>query len=85
MAKDSAQIRAQIEDVQVRLEEDLDEFGPILSRRLRRARRLAQIGSFAGIALITRRLLTGRKREHRHRGRARGGRCPKCRGMHRRR
>jgi len=84
MAQDSAQIRAQIEAVQARLEKDLDEFRPILSRRLRRARRLAQIGALSGIALIARRLLTGRKREHRRRGRARGGCCSKCRGKLRR-
>ena len=62
MAQDSAQIRAQIEVVRARLEEDLDEFGPVVSRRLHRARRLAQIGGLTTIALIARRFLPGRKR-----------------------
>jgi hypothetical protein len=67
------------------LEEDIDELGPIISRRLRRARRLAQIGALAAIALIARRLLSGRKRKHRRREHARGGCCSKCRGKSRRR
>jgi hypothetical protein len=62
MAQDSAQIRAQIEAVRSRLEADLDELGPVFSRRLHRARRLAQIGTLAVFALIARRLLRGRKR-----------------------
>ena len=85
MAKDSAQIRAQIEAVQARLEEDLDELGPVLARRLQRARRLARIAALTGSALIARRLLTGRKHEHRRRGRAHGGCCSKCCGKKRRR
>ena len=85
MAKDSAQIRAQIEAVQARLEEDLDELGPVLARRLQRARHLAQITALAGIALIARRLLTRQKREHRRRGRARRGCCSNCCGKKRRR
>jgi hypothetical protein len=85
MAKDSAQIRAQIEATQARLEEDLDELGPVLARRLQRARRLAQISALGGFALITRRLLTRRKHEHRRRGRARKGCCSKCCGKKRRR
>jgi hypothetical protein len=67
------------------LEEDLDELGPIISRRLQRARRLAQIGALAAIALIARRLLSGRKRKHRRREHARGSCCSKCRGKSRRR
>ncbi|MHB8059445.1 MAG: DUF3618 domain-containing protein [Gaiellaceae bacterium] len=62
MAQDPAQIRAQIEAVRARLEEDLDELGPVLSRRLHRARRTAQIGGLAVVALIARRLLPSRKR-----------------------
>ena len=85
MAKDSAQIRAQIEAVQARLEKDLDELGPVLSRRLQRARRLAQIAALSGFALIARRLLTRQKHEHRRRGRARGGCCSSCCGKKRRR
>ena len=85
MAKDSAQIRAQIEAAQARLEEDLDELGPVLSRRLQRARRLTQIAALGGFALIARRLLTRRKHEHRRRGRARKGCCSRCCGKKRRR
>jgi hypothetical protein len=51
--------------VRARLEKDLDELGPVISRRLRRARRLAQTGAVAAIALIVRRHLPGRKRERR--------------------
>jgi hypothetical protein len=47
------------------LEKDLDELGPVIARRLRRARRLAQTGTVAAIALIVRRHLPSRKREHR--------------------
>jgi hypothetical protein len=84
MAQDSAQIRAQIEAARAQLENDIDEFGPVVSRRLNRARRLAQAGALAGFALIVRRLL-GRKHKHHQRGRARGGCCSKCRGKQRRR
>jgi hypothetical protein len=84
MAQDSAQIRAEIEAVRARLEKDLDELGPVISRRLHRARRLAQIGALAGVALIARRLL-GRKGEHRRRERTQGGCCSRCRGKSRRR
>ena len=62
MAQDSAQIRAQIEAVRARLEADLDELAPIISRRLHRARRLAEIGGLTTIALIARRLLPSRRR-----------------------
>jgi hypothetical protein len=62
MAQEPAQIRAQIEAVRARLEEDLDEIAPVISRRLHRARRLTQIGALAAVALIARRLLPGRKR-----------------------
>jgi hypothetical protein len=85
MAQDPAQIRAQIEAVRARLEEDLDQFEPVVARRLRRARRVGQAGGLAGIALIVRRLLRGRKREQRGRARKRAGCCAKCHGKHRRR
>lgn len=65
MAQDSAQIRAQIEAARARLEKDLDELGPVISRRLHRARRLVQTGAVAAIALIVRRHLPGRKRGRR--------------------
>lgn len=84
MAQDSAQIRAEIEAVRARLEKDLDELGPVISRRLHRARRLAQIGALAGVALIARRLL-GRKGEHRRQGSTQGGCCSRCRRKSRRR
>ena len=85
MAQDSTQIRAQIDAVRARLEEDLDELVPVFSLRLHRARRTAQIGGLAVIALIARRLLPGRKRKHRRQESTRGGCCSKCRGKSRRR
>jgi hypothetical protein len=85
MAQDPAQICAQIEAVRARLERELDELGPVVSRRLRRARRALQVGTVAGIILIARHFRSGRKSKHRRRGRARGGCCSKCHGKHRRR
>ena len=78
MAKDSAQIRAQIEAVRARLEDDIDELGPVVSRRLHRAKRLAQVGAVAGIGLVVVLLLPARK--HRRRAHKRAGCCSKCRG-----
>lgn len=76
MAKDAAQIRAQIGDVRARLEEDLDKFEPIVSRRLHRARRFVQVVTIVLIGLAGARIL------HRHgRGRpvhAGKNRCAKC-------
>lgn len=85
MAQDSTQIRAQIDAVKARLEEDLDEFGPVFTRRLQRARRTAQIGGLAVVALIVRRFLPGRKRKDRRQELTRGGCCSKRRGKSRRR
>jgi len=85
MAQDAAQIRAQIEAVRARLDEELDELGPVVSRRLHRAKRLAQVGAIAGIVLIVAHFLPGRKHEHRRRGRVRAGCCSRCRGKKRRR
>ena len=85
MAQSPAQIRAQIETVRASLEEELDELGPVVARRLQRARRLGQAGGLAGIALIVRRLLTGRKRGQRGRAAKHSGCCAKCHGKHRRR
>lgn len=85
MAQDSAQIRAQIEAVRARLEENLDEFGPVVSRRLHRARRLAQIGAIAGTGLVVALILSIRKLGHRRRARPRGGLCSRCRATSRRR
>lgn len=85
MAQSPAQIRAQIEIVRARLGDELDELAPVVLRRLHRARRLAQAGAFAGIGLIVRRLLAGRKHEHQGRARKRAGCCSKCRGKLRRR
>ena len=85
MAKDSAQIRAQIEALRARLEEDIDEFGPVVARRLHRARRLAQVGAIAAIGLVVVLLLPVRKLKHRRQAHARGSRCSKCHGKLRRR
>jgi len=85
MAQSPAQIRAQIETVRGRLEEELDELGPLIARRLKRARRLAKAGALAGTILSVRRLLTGGKRGHRGRARKQAGCCAKCHGKHRRR
>lgn len=85
MAQSPAQIRAQIETVRARLEEELDELGPLIARRLKRARRLAKAGALAGTILSVRRLLTGGKRKHRGRARKQSGCCTKCHGKHRRR
>jgi hypothetical protein len=85
MAQSPAQIRAQIETVRARLEEELDEIEPIVARRLQRARRLTKAGALAGTVLAARRLLTGGKRKQRDRARKQAGCCRKCRGKHRRR
>jgi hypothetical protein len=85
MAQSPAQIRTQIEAVRTRLEEDLDEFGPVVSRRLHRARRLAQVGTIAGIVLVALHFLPNRKPKRRRRGHARGDCSLKCCGKHRRR
>ena len=85
MAQSPAQIRAQIETVRARLEEELDELGPVIARRLQRARRLTKAGALAGTILTVRRLLTGGKRKHRGRARKQASCCAKCHGKHRRR
>ena len=85
MAQSPAQIRAQIETVRTRLEEELDELGPLIARRVKRARRLAKAGALAGTILSVRRLLTGGKRKHLGRARKQAGCCTKCHGKHRRR
>jgi len=85
MAQSPTQIRAQIETVRTRLEEELDEFGPVIARRLQRARRLTKAGALAGTILTVRRLLTGGKRKHRGRARKQASCCAKCHGKHRRR
>ncbi len=79
MAKSPAQIRAQIETVRARMEEELDELGPVVARRLQRARRLAKAGALAGTILTVRRLLTGGKRKHRGRERKQAGCCARLR------
>ncbi|HEY5160997.1 MAG TPA: hypothetical protein VII83_08010, partial [Gaiellaceae bacterium] len=66
------------------MEEDLDEFGPVVSRRLHRARRLAQVGTIAGIGLIVALLLSVRRLKS-HRRTRRDGCCSSCRGKKRRR
>ncbi len=83
MAQDPAQIRAQIEAVRARLEDDLDEVGPVVSRRLHRARRLAQVGAIAGVALVVVLLLPARRQKRR--ARRREGCCSKRRAAFRRR
>ena len=85
MAQSPAQIRAQIDTVRARLEEELDELGPVIARRLQRARRLTKAGALAGTILTVRRLLTGGKRKHRGRARKQASCCAKCHGKHRRR
>ena len=85
MAQSPAEIRAQIETVRARLEEELDELGPVIARRLQRARRLTKAGALAGTILTVRRLLTGGKRKHRGRARKQASCCAKCHGKHRRR
>ena len=85
MAQSPAEIRAQIETVRARLEEELDELGPVIARRLQRARRLTKAGALAGTILTVRRLLTGGKRKHRGRARKQSSCCAKCHGKHRRR
>jgi chorismate mutase len=83
MAQNPAQIRAQIETVRARLEEELDELGPLIARRLRRARRVAKAGALAGTVLTARRLLTGGKRGQRDRARKQAGCCAKFHRKHR--
>jgi hypothetical protein len=85
MAKDPAQIRAQIEALRARIDEDIDELGPVVARRLHRARRLAQFGVVAGIGLVVVLLLPARKLKHRRHAHTRGGLCSKCHGKLRRR
>jgi chorismate mutase len=85
MAQNPAQIRAQIETVRARLEEELDELGPLIARRLQRARRVAKAGALAGTILTARRLLTGGRRKHRDRARKQASCCAKFHGKRRRR
>lgn len=85
MAQSPAQIRAQIDTVRARLEEELDELGPVIARRLNRARRLAKAGALAGTILSARRLLTGGKRKQRGRAAKRSGCFAKRHGKHRHR
>lgn len=85
MAQSPAEIRAQIETVRARLEEELDELGPLVARRLKQARRLAKAGALAGTILSVRRLLTGGKRKHQGRAQKHSGCCAKRRGKSRRR
>jgi len=85
MAKESAQIRAQIESVRARLEENLDQFEPLVARRLHRGKRLAQVGAIAGIVLVVALIVPGSKLRHRRRAHTRGGYCSRCRGKLRRR
>jgi len=66
------------------LEENLDQFEPIVARRLRRGKRLAQVGAIAGIVLVVALIVPGRKLKHR-RAQSRGGHCSRCRGKLRRR
>ena len=78
MAKDTAQLRAQIEDARARLADDLDRFGPVATQRLRQARRrVTVVGSVAGIGIalvVLAPILTLKLRRHR------GVRSkPKCR------
>ncbi len=82
MAESATQIRAQIEAARARLEEDLEQLGPLVSRRLQRARRLAVIGALAAAAVL---LLPILRLTLRHRARARAGRRSKQRTARRQR
>lgn len=69
MAKETAQIRAQIEEARARVADDLERFGPMASQRLQQARhRVTMVGSVAGIAIavfVLAPVLTIKLRKHR--------------------
>jgi len=73
MAQSPAQVRAQIEAVRARLDEQLDELQPIVAQRLHRARRQAQVGAIGAVALIAVLLLPVRRRRRRKRAQAQEG------------